>query len=171
MFYSIVNYNFLCKRLEPTLEYLKVIHFKILVLAHPSHLFRKGNNVTRHNVSGLTEWTDRQVLKISYSPDLLFPIVGACVTIMNANFTPPSITSHSTTLQVMEFQSNYQCFKNKYSVHLSNSLRVNSGFVTFSCSSFKRFDHRLTFLQLSFLLSTRLFAFPFSNSFIFAMYK
>lgn len=69
-----------------------------MVLTHPTHLFRKGNNATRHNISGLTEYTNRQVRTIWYSPDLLFPIVSARVTIMNANFTPPSITSHSTTL-------------------------------------------------------------------------
>lgn len=28
MFYGIVNFKFLCKRLEPTLEYLKIINLK-----------------------------------------------------------------------------------------------------------------------------------------------
>lgn len=41
MFYGIVNFNFLCKRLEPTLEYLKIIHFKIWYSHTPHICFAK----------------------------------------------------------------------------------------------------------------------------------
>lgn len=166
MFYLKLKFLVLNTWLDSWVHIYKIIYLKFF-LHTLIHLVCKGTNATWLNVSGSTERTDRQVRTIWYSHDSLFPIVGAPVTNMTANFTPSSITSHSTHITFHysvghgEFQSYYHCFKIKYSVLLSNSLRVKSGFVMFSCSSFKRFHHLLKFLQLKFSLPTRLFAFHF----------